>query len=315
MLTDTGHKVKIVRTVNEAARTETWNVTEPAGLPVEPNSVNDFISWLVRVTISDLLGVQPDLKAFGLDKPSLVLTLRIKPKSGEAQDRVYRIGIPGDSKFAYLLKPGGKEVYQLSEEIWRRFDRTDLNFRQLMMFNTTNEAIVGMSFSYRPDQLAANPVRYAVRRVNGKWEFEGGTEGAKVDPDRMDQVLGQLNYIRAESFITRNARAAREFDDPMGRLVIRYADPANPGKTAEKAFRFSKSFVDPSGRARFYYAKMEPAPGDTSPSSDATIIFRIKTEAVELLRQGVVYEAKADPGFRPGETQDPPPPPPPKKKP
>ena len=82
---------------------------------------------------------------------------------------------------------------------------------------------------------------------------------------------------------------------PMGRLTIRYADPNNPGKSAEKVLRFSKSFLDPSGKIRIYYAKVEPPPGDVSPSSDATIVFRIKTELVEMLRQGLVYEAKAQP--------------------
>ncbi|HZN62457.1 MAG TPA: DUF4340 domain-containing protein, partial [Planctomycetota bacterium] len=300
MVTDTGHRVKLVKSEsdeprgNERFKTVVWSVAEPAGLPVEGNAANEFVAWLLEVSVMDFLGVQPDLKVFGLDKPSVTLTLRFRPKTGAPGERVYRIGRPGDSRFAYLLKPGSDEVFQLSEEIWRRLDRTDLNFRQMTMFNTTAGAIVGMSFSYRPDHLSANPVRYAVRKVDGKWEFEGAP-GAKVDLDRMDQLLGQLNYVRAEGFLTRNPRIAREYeldtDDPMGRLKIRYADPDNPGKAAEKVFRFSKSYLDPSGRARIYYCKMEAAPGDTSPSSDATIVFRIKTEFVEMLRQGVAYEA------------------------
>jgi hypothetical protein len=323
MVTDTGHRVRLVKSEreeprgNEKYRTVTWNVAEPAGMPVEGNTVNEFVAWLLEVSVSDF-GVQPDLKSFGLDKPSVTLTLKFKPKTGPPEDRVYRIGRPGDSRFAYLLKPGSDEVFQLSEEIWRRLDRTDLNFRQMTMFNTTAGAIVAMSFSYRADHLSANPVRYAVRKVDGKWVFENGAPDAKIDLDRMDVLLGQLNYIRAEGFLTRNPRIAREYeldtDNPMGRLTIRYADPDNPGKSTEKAFRFSKSYLDPSGAARIYYCKMEPAKGDTSPSSDATIVFRIKTTFVELLRQGVMFEAKADRGFVPGEKEVPPPPPPPPKK-
>ncbi len=315
LVADTGHRVKIVKVEakdkgpEEKFKPVAWVVTEPAGLPVEPNAVGDFITWLLRVTVSDILGVQPELATFGLDKPALTVTLRVRPKGGEPVDRVYKIGRPGDSKIAYLLKPDSREIFQLSEEIWRRFDRTDLNFRQLVMFNTTNAAIIGMSFSYEKDHLSANPVRYAVRRVEGgKWEFEDAAlRKEKVDPERMEQILGQLNFVRAEGFLTRNPRIAREYklDDnaPMGRLTIRYADPTNPGKSAEKVFRFSRSFLDPTGRIRIYYAKIEPAPGDTSPSSDATIVFRVKTDLVEILRQGVVYEAKADPGFKPGQEE------------
>ncbi|HZL73310.1 MAG TPA: hypothetical protein VFC86_12690, partial [Planctomycetota bacterium] len=142
-------------------------------------------------------------------------------------------------------------------------------------------------------------------------------QDAKVDPDRMEQVVGQLNFIRAEGFLSRNPRISEEYKldgpDPQGRLAIRYADPNNPGKSAEKVFRFSKSFLDPSGRIRIYYAKVEAAPGDASPSSDATIVFRIKTEFVEMLRQGLVYEAKAQPDS--SQQQAPPPPPPPFKPP
>ena len=318
LVTATGHRVKLKKEEKDEVRgTErfkavTWTVVEPANLPVDQNSVNDFVTWIVRVTTSDILGEQPDLASFGLDKPALTMTLRIKSKAGELVDRVYRMGCPGDSKVAYLLKPGGKEVYQLSEDIWRRFDRTDLNFRQLALFNTTIDAIVGMSFTYRQDQFSANPVKYAVRRgEGGKWEFEDPAlrkEGIKVDPDRMTELLGQLNFIRAEGFLTRNPRVAHEYrlDDskpkdprepegPMGRLVIRYADPANPGKSAEIVIRISKSYLDLTGKVRLYYAKIEPAKGDTSPSSDSTIVFRIKTEFVEMLRLGVVYETKAAP--------------------
>ena len=315
METDTGHRVKLQRQEaveergTEKFKTIVWKVMEPAGLPCEQTSVNDFISWLVRVTISDVLGEQPDLSTWGLDKPSMTLTLGFRPKSGVPGTRVFKLARPGAAAPGpgFLLKQNSREIFQISEEIWRRFDRTDLNFRKLEMFNVAPEAIVGMSFSYRPDHLSANPVKYSVKRVAaGKWEFEDPElrrQDAKVDPDRMEQMVGQLNFIRAEGFLTRNPKVAEEYrlDDsdpskgPMGRLTIRYADPNNPGKSAEKVLRFSKSFLDPSGRIRIYYAKFEPPPGDVSPSSDATIVFRIKTEFVEMLRQGLVYEAKAQP--------------------
>ncbi|HEY3226794.1 MAG TPA: hypothetical protein VGK61_07370, partial [Planctomycetota bacterium] len=85
-------------------------------------------------------------------------------------------------------------------------------------------------------------------------------------------------------------------------LVIRYSDPAHPGKAAEKVFRLSEPYSDPTGRERLYYARVEAPPGDTNPSSDATIVFRIRTDLVEILRQGVVYEQKGDPGHKPGDT-------------
>jgi hypothetical protein len=313
LVADTGHKVLIRRRDEENPRGDEkfkqvfWDVKEPAGLPAEPTSVNDFISWLMRVTISNVLGEQPDLATFGLDKPALTLTLVFRPKSGVPQTRVFKIGRPGNSGPGFLLKQGSREIFEISEDIWRRFDRTDLNFRKLELFNTSNTAIVGMSFTYRPDHLSANPVKYSVRRVAaGKWEFDDPElrrQGAQVDQDRMEHLAGTLSYIRAEGFLTRNPKMAEEYklDDsdpskgPMGRLTIKYADPANPGKSAEKVLRFSKSFLDDSGRIRLYYAKFEPVAGDTSPSSDATIVFRIKTELVETLRGGVVYEAKAIP--------------------
>lgn len=326
MVTATGHKVKIVKTERDEKRGQetfkavAWNVAEPAGLPVEPNAPYDFVAWLVRVTVSDVLGVQPDLRSFGLDPPAITLTLRFRPRGGELQERVYKIGSPGDSAVAYLLRPGSQEVYQFSEDIWRKLDRADLNFRQLTLFDIRRDQIVGVSFAYSRDHLSANPVQYGVRRnEQGLWEFENPDlkrQGIQVDRDRMVELLGALNFVRAEAFLSRNPRVVRyyELDAPesMGRLVIKYADSANPGRSAEKVFRISKSFLDTTGRARHYYAKIEPAPGDTDPSSDATIVFRIRTELIELLRQGVVYEKKGDPGFRPGQPDPPPPPPPPK---
>jgi hypothetical protein len=289
LVTDTGHRVKLERNQDK------WIVTEPKGLPYEQAAADDFVRGMMRLGFADILGEQPDLASFGLDKPALTMTLRIKPKTGPAEDRVYRMGRPGDATTAYVLKPGSNEVYQLAEEIWKRFDKTDLNFRKTKMFDVPPAAIVGVAFSYRPDHVNAAGVQFAVRRgEGGKWEFEDPALRAKVkvDQTRMEPIVSEINWIQSESFITRSPRAAKDFDDPMGRLTIRYADPANPGRAAEKSFRISKSYADPSGKARFYYAKMEPSPGD-GPSSDSSIIFRIKTEMIERLRNGVVHEEQA----------------------
>ena len=319
MVSDTGHRVKLTKLVGEQQRgTETYKtidwVVEPKSIPVDSTAVTDFITWLLRVTISDVMGEQPDLAVFGLDKPGLTVTLGIRPKSGVPADRVYKIGRPPTAATGegYLLKPGSKEVFKISEEIWRRFDRVDLNFRKLEMFSIPPQAIVGVSFLYRPDHLSANPVKYSVKKgAGGKWEFDDPdlkAQGAPLDVERMDYLIGQLNYVKAEGFLTRNPRVAHEYklDDrePQGRLTIRYADPNNPGKSTEKVFRFSRSFLDPTGQLRVYYAKMEAPPGDESPSSDATIVFRVKTDFVELLRRGVVYEAKAAPDTEQDKKKD-----------
>ncbi|HTF55650.1 MAG TPA: DUF4340 domain-containing protein, partial [Planctomycetota bacterium] len=308
MVTGTGHRVVLRKTEREEQRgpetvkVPTFLVDVPANYPVEKNAVDDFVAAMLRATLSDVLGPQPDLKVFGLDKPALVLTFKLKSKTGEPSERVYRFGFPGESPIAYLLKPGSKEIYQVSEEIWGRLDRGDLNFRQFTMFNIPRDQIVGMSFEYLSDQLSANPVRYSIRKGEaGAWEFDDPElkrQGLKVDPARMDPILAQLNYVKADAFKGRNPRIAEYYhlDGPkwQGRLVIRYADPANPSKPSEKVFRLSRSFPDATGRVRYYYARVEAPPGDTNPSSDATIIFRIRTELVELLRQGAVYEKKGD---------------------
>jgi len=315
MTTATGHRILLGKTERDEmqgpqkVKIATFFVAEPANYPAEKGAVDDFVATLLKSTWSDVLGSQPDLSSFGLDKPALVLTLKIKSKTGEISDRVYKFGCLGDSKIAYLIKPGSKEIYQVSEEIWRRLDRTDLNFRQLKMFDVSRDQIAGVSFDYRPDRFSANAVRYSLRRgEGGAWEFDDPANmqaGVKVDKDRMDQVLGALNFVKAEGFLTRNPRIAKEYKldlpVPQGRLVIRYSDPAHPGKAAEKVFRLSEPYTDPSGRERLYYCRVEAPPGDTSPSSDATIIFRIRTDLVEILRQGVVYEQKGDPGIKPGE--------------
>ncbi|HEY3225494.1 MAG TPA: DUF4340 domain-containing protein, partial [Planctomycetota bacterium] len=220
MVTGTGHRVMLRGTEREekqgpeTRKIVTFVVAEPADYPAEKGAVDDFIAAILRSTVSEVLGSQPDLSSFGLDKPALVLTFRLRSKTGGPSERVYKFGCPGDSKIAYLLKPGSREIYQISEDIWRRLDRTDLNFRQLKMFDVSREQIAGMSFDYRPDRFSANPVRYSVRRGEGGWEFDDPADvklGAKVDKDRMETILAQLNFVRAEGFLTRNPRIAKEY--------------------------------------------------------------------------------------------------------
>jgi hypothetical protein len=313
-----GHRMKIRRVEKEEKRggepvkISGWVVEEPAGFTPELGAVENFVLQVLQLQTSDFMGRQPDVAAFGLDQPALALTIKLQ--SGAARE--YKFGCPGDAETAYLLKPGSKEIYQISADAWRRLERMDLNIRQTTMFDIPRDQIREVSFEYKPDQLNANLVYYAIRRTDsGTWEFtdrDSKRLDLKVDKDRVFQLLAQLNFIKAEGFLSRNPRIAKEYDldgpSPQGRVVIRYvADPKKAEQLSEKILRLSRSYPDPTGRERLYYAKLEPAPGDTSPSSDATIVFRFKTEIVEQLRAGVVLEKKGEKGVTPGQPEQPPP--------
>ena len=316
-LSGTGHRLKIRRVEKEEQRsgqtvkTSTWEVQEPAGFQAETGALENFVLQVLQLVVSDFMGRQPDLAAFGLEKPAMVLNVQLK--AGPVRE--YRFGNPGDGEMAYLLKPGSKEIYQVSNDLWRRIERMDLNIRKSTMFDIPRDQIREVTFEYKPDPMNANPVYYSIRRTDsGTWEFTDQASKQlklQVDKDMVFQLLAQLNYIKAEGFLSRNSKIAKEYGldgpAPQGRLVIRYApDPEKPTVLAEKALRLSRSYPDPSGRERLYYAKMEPAPGDASPSSDSTIIFRLKTKVVEDCRGGVVFEKKGERGVLPGQPDEPP---------
>lgn len=303
LVMDSGHRVKLVKEEKEVPRGAekyrqvNWKVVEPTALVYDQNAADEFAASIPQITVADILGEQPDLAAFGLANPAVTMTLTIKPRGVDPQDRVYKIGRPGDSRTGYLLKPGSNDVFQLADLVMRRLERADLNFRNPEMFNIPPVAIVGVAFSCEPDHVSALPQKFAVRKVDGgKWVFEDKANvDAKfvVDQDAMAALVGMLNYIKAEAFAGRGGRVNEDFKKEFkGELTIRYADPKNAGKATQITFLVTRPMSDASGQVRHYYAKIRPAEGDTSPSSDATIVFRIQAQIIEALRLGVTLQPR-----------------------
>ncbi|MBI4565317.1 MAG: DUF4340 domain-containing protein [Planctomycetes bacterium] len=311
LVSETG-RLKIQKEVQEekgdegAAAGPVWKIVEPADFRKDKYAdIESYISLLLRAQIAEFMGRQTDLKSFFLDPPGLSATFRLKYQDGSTSEKTYRFGYPGAGANAHLLKPGRPEVFAVSSAYWRSIERMDLHLRDPAMFDLPRDAIREIHVDIEGDRVL-KAVRYGVRKnEQGDWEFLEPSQ-EKVDADRMAAMLARVNYIRAESFLSRSPAIAREYGldgpDPYGRLTIRYApDRERPSDVRERTIRFSRAYPDDRRRHHLYYAKLEPAAGEPDRHPDVMIVFRISGDFVDMLREGVAWVKTGDPGHRPIE--------------
>ncbi len=248
-----------VRTTKEEEDLVTvrWEVLEPGDVPVERERLDRFLSnvWVHRIT--DFLGEQPDLSLFGLDPPGVTMTVRTK----DGREHVLRFGLKGEGPDGYLKREDRKEVFAVKPELVQHLRRLELNFRTFEMYNVPKDALREFRFESK-EGPSLEPTYYILRRDprDGAWKFaDKGRENDEPDPDRLNELLAALNFIRADAFISREPEEAARH-----RLRDREAAStlwifAEGGPEGGAVLYISKNLSERPG-GRTYYARFEGDP-------------------------------------------------------
>jgi hypothetical protein len=249
--------------------TRSWEVVEPKDLRIDRELMERFINNVFIHRIVDFLGEQPDLKLFDLDPPGVVLKLATK----DGGTRLYRFGMKGQGP-GYLRREDRTEVFEVKPELIRRLRGMDLNFRDTEMYNVSRESLREVRFEWKDGTL--EPIYYALKRdPAGKWAFSDKVhEGQEADPDRVGEILSGVNFIRAESFISRDPESAARYRlrdrEAAGTLRI----VAEGGPAEGRVLYFSRNLDEKPG-GFLYAARFEGDP----------VIFHPNARLVELLKR------------------------------
>lgn len=261
-----GGKVAIerreVKKEGETVATVKWEVTEPAGLRVESDRVEAFISAVVQQQIIEFYGTQ-DFKQVGLAAPPIRLV--VETKEGKRH-------VLGFTPAGLLRREGVDEIFGVRDDFVRMLQRLELNFLNFELFNVQRDSLQEFTFESRAS-AQLQPIYYSLK-LDPKTKAWGFTDpahkGVEADPAKVSDLLAPMNYIKAEALLAKDdataAKYALEERTAPARLKIVHA-----GGVAELYISENKS---EKANRPLYYARF----------ADSKIVFQINGAFVETLK-------------------------------
>jgi hypothetical protein len=201
-----------------AKRPDGWHLIKPGDLPADEATFSDLIQQLAALRGKRVAAYPArDLKAFGLDDPTSIITVRLAAKAGE---HTVKIGKPtGDSTAPddrYAQVDQGTTVMVLPGSLVRRLTAPPLEFR--------NRNLVRFPDADRITLTRGN--RKAVfSKVDGSWKL---TQPVQADAEQadLDDFLNQAAHLHAEELIADKPTNLSQYglDRPQARWQFQTGD-------------------------------------------------------------------------------------------
>jgi hypothetical protein len=271
---------KEVRKEGDPVSTWKWEVTKPDNLKVESERLEAFVGHVVGQEITGFLGAQ-EFKQAGLDPAPVKLTVVTK----EGKEHV--CGFSASDAHGFLRKEGVNEIFEVQPQLVRMLKRLELNFVSMEMFNVPRDSIHSISFDSRSADL--KPVYYKLRRDGEKWSFvDPANKGAAPNLDKLEGLLTQLNYIKAEALLGRDSKTIEDnlLDERTAPATLKMGYTIGTGAQAKEGEMELYISVDKSSRATetIYYARLK----------DNLAVFQINSGIVLSLQKFLKAEDKPE---------------------
>ncbi|MHC4607221.1 MAG: DUF4340 domain-containing protein [Planctomycetota bacterium] len=283
-----GRKVVLAQEVKEEGglRKREWKVTEPEGLEVDRQTIVPFLKRVLSLRILQFMGAQ-DEATFGLKNPKVTVTLSLEIGE-ETQDLVFKLSGLGEAEDGYLKRADDEEICRIRGDDVRALTMVEYTLGAKKMFDVARSAITGFGFRHRTPLGAET--RYRVRKAGkDEWAWvEPGPDvaGREVDPVRVMNILNQLNYIKAESFVGLGPEYHKKYALSAGRAAVEVAVEWADGKGGTKtAVLFVTDDLKDSPKIELYYARFAESP----------VVFRIQEGLIEDLKRHVYKRGEAVP--------------------
>ncbi len=264
-----------------------WRLTEPAGAPLHPNTINTVVVDLARLKARAVAG-SGEFEKYGLAQPDAVLSFDVTPASqpatqsapaeppAAAQSHTIRVGRAGDKP--YCRKDDEPTVYELDETIYRLIT-TELLERGLFTFKGAD--VAGFKAA-----APAGTVEFV--KQDGKWKYVPDPFVALSDK-KLNEFMDELAKLQVESYVAWKDGnfQAEELDKAPATIVLTLKDGKTitmrlaqeaPGQLPRKAgivedgriFRLRQTDCEKLLRGLDFYVKTEgsekpAAPGQPPP--------------------------------------------------
>jgi hypothetical protein len=167
-----------------------WRLTAPLDTKADQTIVDSMLTTLARLRKERDLGVEKDLKPFGLDKPGLVVKF-----TAQGKPRQLSIGakVPGDQNY-YALQDQDPHLLTISMGSKDSLDRQLLALRDKSLLTFIVDEVKGLKVKGPKTPVALEKTGPQTWRWTGRPDF-------RVRSDRVEKLVRDLHIARAKNFL------------------------------------------------------------------------------------------------------------------
>jgi hypothetical protein len=170
-------------------RDQEWYLTAPLQTKADQTVVDNLLSTLARLRRERDLGLQKDLKAFGLASPAVVVKFTA---GGQVQQLAIGAQVPGGAGY-YVLRNRDPRLLIISRGSKDSLDRKVLALRDKSLVSFISGEVTGL-------KIKTGKTKMDLKKTGPQaWEWAGRPD-FRVRSDRVEKLLRDLNLSRAKDF-------------------------------------------------------------------------------------------------------------------
>lgn len=223
---------------------DTWTIEGAEGIELDDTLLSDIVYYFTTVAAEQEIGdATQDLKQFGLDNPSSVITIRLK----DGTERIFFLGNEAPSNDShYFMEKDGDKIYTINSSRANQYLKQLSDFRNPQVLSLSANTINGLT-------IRSNGKTFTAKKetVEGTetWKlivpYEISANAEKITED----ILTPLSSIKADAYIEDNTKDFSKYglSTPLYTVEVSYNDNQQLtiyfGKTADEytCFRIGSS--------------------------------------------------------------------------
>jgi hypothetical protein len=176
---------------------EDWRITQPVAANVDRAVLSGFISTLRDAQRERALEKHSDNPAeFGLDKPSLVIRLRVDDKWFEMRAGSKN---PADTS-RYAQAGAGADIFMIASATYDDLNKTLKDLRKKELFTWMPDQVDGVDIKWR----SGEGLRLDRQAADGRWKSLDRPQ-VEIKAGKVQNLLDELHWLRAVDFAAPDA--------------------------------------------------------------------------------------------------------------
>lgn len=200
-----------------------WSLGSSKDLIIEQALVNSYVRNLQDLEANDFASESFDkaqAKKFGLDKPSVVLSLNLE--GGESSSTADVVMSPAMDSKVYVKASVSPVIYEVAGTKLNLFDKGLAEFRDKKYpFSFDKEKVAEIRY-------ADGDQKFHLKKISDHWELAEQDAKKQVNQDRVKKMIRTVNQFRVEEYFSKDKNKAIakedkfiEFSDETGTSLMR----------------------------------------------------------------------------------------------
>jgi hypothetical protein len=186
-----------------------WLIFSPVETETDGPAVLGFVNTLADLKVKKWVGQESDLSPFGLDKPAVTISAKESQKTCRlvlgsktpTEDGIYAMAFVNDA-------PVGKEpVFVIDISVWGILNKGLYDLRRKELARFEDPQVKKIDIRWRDDPKTAITI---LRETEG-WKLPDHPD-IKVKKARVDHIVDQIRWLRAQSFVGNSKIDAQSFN-------------------------------------------------------------------------------------------------------